>query len=148
VNQDEQTNPEPQTIGPWEIGTEPPAPPAEAVDHCPKCGKEFRGKTANSAKNAVRMHDLRVHTPGGGRGFAWKKQKAKTTKSLRWSPERRARFERTWRARRKAAKAKAKNKAQANSHNPPVATSTIQFCPRCGCNVEVVRRAIEFADNA
>jgi hypothetical protein len=28
----------------------------------------------------------------------------------------------------------------------PVVQSSVTFCPRCGCNIEVVRKAIEFAD--
>jgi len=139
---------------------------------CPKCGKVF------GSKNALQMHDMRVHSKKLGDGFRWKgkgvavpvltreqrlvKRRAynrkwrmergikprpssyrggnKGMKLSKWTPERRRKF---------IATMKAKNQSKPIELKPKAVTPVLQsvnFCPRCGCNVEVVRKAIEFAD--
>jgi hypothetical protein len=57
----------------------------------------------------------------------------------KWSAARRRKFN----AKRKAM---LNHKLETPKPAPAPVAQSVTFCPRCGCNIEVVRKAIEFAD--
>jgi predicted RNA-binding Zn-ribbon protein involved in translation (DUF1610 family) len=118
------------------------SPPGDvSVFPCPKCGKEFKSPPA------LRMHNIRIHGTGWSTSQNFFKGKRKIggypgMKMPKWSLARRRKFNATQRAKRNHTSETPKPAPRAVT---PVLQS-VNFCPRCGCNVEVVRKAIEFAD--
>jgi len=73
----------------------------------------------------------------------FKENKNKSGKGMPWSLARRRKFNATW---RKKAMGKEEPAIQPVKAVKSAPAASVTFCPRCGCNVEVVRKAIEFAD--
>jgi predicted RNA-binding Zn-ribbon protein involved in translation (DUF1610 family) len=139
------------------------------MEACPKCGKLFKSGPS------LRMHDIRKHgkgwsTAGNFNGRAamsreerlrkrriynrkWRLAKGmgvrpkayrggnKGMKLPKWSTGRLAKFRRTMKRKAMAADNPAPPAAPATA-----VRATVLCCPRCGLNIEVVRKAMEFAE--
>lgn len=134
---------------------------------CPKCDKSFKNAIALRMHD-IRKHQNRDWSTTQNFGMQSREQRlAKKrdynrkwrlrrgmkvrpqsikggTKGMilpKWSPERLAKFRRTWRKRRQA------EAALPATPKPTPAPGSVTFCPRCGCNIKVVAAAIAFGDN-
>ena len=151
--------------------SQPPDQNGTLTVQCPKCDKLFKNEIA------LRMHDIRKHQNRGwsttqnfGNSQSKEERLAKKRaynrkwrlkhgmkvrpaslkggnkgmKLPKWSPSRLAKFRRTMRQ-----KSETRNQDTIRTVEKPTVANpgVVTFCPRCGCNIQVVAAAIAFGDN-
>jgi predicted RNA-binding Zn-ribbon protein involved in translation (DUF1610 family) len=155
------------------IPNEDAASETSNMEACPKCGKLFK-RGPSLRMHEIRKHGRGWSTAGnfGGRtamtreerlrkrriyNRKWRLKRGmgvrpkayrggnKGMKLPKWSPSRLAKFRRTMRE-----KEMAKSPDKGFERHPEIIAprATVLCCPRCGLNIEVVRKAMEFADRA